>query len=130
MFIVCNTTGFITAPTLLTWSQADGSPHIFARLSPDIDTWYSGSIDDLAVVTRINGALSSSNSPAGTYKAIYGQAASPYSGSATILLIGNDPNSSGRFWDGGIAEIIIYDSALGTTDRQAVEAYLATKYGL
>lgn len=32
--------------------------------------------------------------------------------------------------DGDIAEIIIYDSSLGTTDRDAVEAYLGTKYGI
>lgn len=31
---------------------------------------------------------------------------------------------------GYIAEFILYDSALGTTDRQSVEAYLAGKYGL
>lgn len=37
---------------------------------------------------------------------------------------GGDP------YDGDIAEVIIYDSALGTTDRQAVEAYLTAKYGL
>ena len=29
-----------------------------------------------------------------------------------------------------IAEAIIYDSALGTTDRQAVEDYLGQKFGI
>lgn len=37
---------------------------------------------------------------------------------------------SGAYWDGDIAEVLVYDSALGTTDRQNVEAYLAAKYGL
>jgi hypothetical protein len=36
----------------------------------------------------------------------------------------------GEFGDGDIMEIIYYDTALGTTDRQSVEDYLATKYGL
>lgn len=33
-------------------------------------------------------------------------------------------------WKGSIAEILIYNSALGTTDRQSVETYLASKWGL
>jgi hypothetical protein len=33
-------------------------------------------------------------------------------------------------WTGQVAEIIIYDTALGTTDREAVEDYLADKWGL
>lgn len=37
---------------------------------------------------------------------------------------------NGTPWGGDMAEVIVYDSALGTTDRQTVEAYLATKYGL
>lgn len=43
-------------------------------------------------------------------------------------IIGQD--GSGSQLTGDIAEIIVYNSALGTTDRQTVEAYLATKYGL
>lgn len=35
-----------------------------------------------------------------------------------------------EFIDGYLFEMIVYNSALGTTDRQTVEAYLATKYGL
>lgn len=38
--------------------------------------------------------------------------------------------SGGEGWNGDIAEIIIYNSALGTTDRESVESYLATKWGL
>jgi hypothetical protein len=33
-------------------------------------------------------------------------------------------------WIGDIAEVVVYDSALGTTDRQSVEDYLGGKYGL
>jgi hypothetical protein len=32
--------------------------------------------------------------------------------------------------EGDIAEVIAYDSALSDSDRQAVEAYLADKWGL
>jgi len=41
-------------------------------------------------------------------------------------------NGSNKLYhlQGDIVEMLVYDSALNTTDRQAVEAYLATKYGL
>jgi hypothetical protein len=45
------------------------------------------------------------------------------------LRIGTRSTGS-QAMNGDIAEIIIYDSALGTTDRQTVENYLKTKYGL
>jgi hypothetical protein len=35
-----------------------------------------------------------------------------------------------RFWDGQIAEIIIYNKVLSTTERQAVETYLTNKWGI
>jgi hypothetical protein len=33
-----------------------------------------------------------------------------------------------QFWWGDIAEVVIYDRALTTTERQQVEAYLKAKY--
>lgn len=38
--------------------------------------------------------------------------------------------SASGFLDGDIAEIIIYDSALSDTDREAVESYLLAKWGI
>jgi hypothetical protein len=52
------------------------------------------------------------------------------------------PNSARRIWiggydgvfapkgalDGDVAEVVVYDSALSTSDRQSVEAYLTAKY--
>lgn len=48
----------------------------------------------------------------------------------TGLVIGYDLGDDGFGLNGYIAEIIGYDTALGTSNRQAVEAYLATKYAL
>ncbi|MFK7923057.1 MAG: lamin tail domain-containing protein [Bacteroidia bacterium] len=36
----------------------------------------------------------------------------------------------GRLWEGEIAEIILYDRALNTTERNEVETYLNLKYGI
>lgn len=40
------------------------------------------------------------------------------------------PGSSESYFGGEIAEMMIYDRALGDEERQAVEKYLADKYGL
>ena len=45
-------------------------------------------------------------------------------------VIGAYDISNVEFWDGDVAEILVYNSALSTTDRQNVENYLKTKYGL
>ena len=39
-------------------------------------------------------------------------------------------NGGARYWDGDIAEIIVYSSVLGSDDRALVENYLSTKWGI
>jgi hypothetical protein len=53
-------------------------------------------------------------------------------GFGTAPEFGRSFNGAATYYylDGDVAEVIVYDSALGTTDRQSVEGYLATKYGL
>lgn len=43
------------------------------------------------------------------------------------ILIGNGTKN---FWDGKIAELMLYPSSLAGTDRGQVESYLAIKYGI
>ena len=44
--------------------------------------------------------------------------------------LGADPNDSTRYYAGQMAEVLVYDHALGETERDAVENYLHMKYGL
>ncbi len=39
-------------------------------------------------------------------------------------------NGGGRYWDGDIAEIIVYSTTLDITDRAIVENYLSVKWGI
>ena len=48
----------------------------------------------------------------------------------TKYAIGLQPNSDGDYWKGYVSEVLIYTSALSSTNRLAVEAYLATKWGI
>ena len=43
--------------------------------------------------------------------------------------IGNQANPTTEYWNGYIGEVIIYNTALSTSQRQQVEAYLAWKWG-
>lgn len=48
-----------------------------------------------------------------------------------VALSGYDATgATNELSDGDLAECLIYDSALGTSDRQKIEGYLAWKYGL
>ena len=49
----------------------------------------------------------------------------------TVISIGRLSDSSpGSYWTGYIMEVAMYDSALGTTDRQSFEAYATAKWGI
>ncbi|OEJ98688.1 hypothetical protein A8C32_05685 [Flavivirga aquatica] len=44
--------------------------------------------------------------------------------------IGTDPNDINRRWDGGIAELIVYNKSITSGERDQIESYLAIKYGM
>lgn len=70
---------------------------------------------------------------AGSY-AFYKSGVADGTGTNNVTIVDSALNIGARdgaeYFNGDIGEIIIYDSALGTTDREAVESYLATKWGL
>lgn len=76
----------------------------------------------------VNGVQTINFSPLATIKCLSGTDPTP--ASKTSLNVGNNPGAAGRFWNGDVAEVIVYDTALSTTDRQRVEAYLSSKWAL
>jgi hypothetical protein len=49
---------------------------------------------------------------------------------ASSVSVGTQAGGTYGFWNGEIAEIVVFNTALSTTDRARVEAYLAAKWGI
>ena len=52
-----------------------------------------------------------------------------YSPTNPIINIGGHPNNDSKRWNGGIAEMIVYNRSLNSNERNQIESYLAIKYG-
>lgn len=76
---------------------------------------------------RVNGVATVEFAPITDTKVVTAWDTTP--ASIATLQLGKDRNNS-RYWKGYMHEIIIYDTNLSTADKQAVEAYLASKYGI
>lgn len=50
--------------------------------------------------------------------------------SSITTYIGGHPSNTLKRWDGGIAEMIVFNQALTSGERDQVESYLAIKYGM
>ena len=107
----------------------------------------SGSLQNVAGF-RNNTTLSSKSTPTydtpfqatsvfdGTNNSVYvnGSGASPINSFGPLSIskyaIGTQPNNDGDWWKGYVSEVLIYNSVLSTTNREIVESYLATKWGI
>lgn len=58
-----------------------------------------------------------------------GSSGSSWAGHTQVVWVGNTSSGGGGVFKGDIAELILCDSVLGTTDRQLGEAYLKAKWG-
>jgi len=75
--------------------------------------------------------MTNNNTSTGLIPYVNGTALNAKNGSTltfTGLQLGNFFN--GAYWNGFIAEVLIYNSVLSTTDRQKVEGYLAWKWNI
>ena len=76
---------------------------------------------------RVNGVATVEFAPITDTKVVTAWDTTP--ASIATLRLGKDRNNS-RYWKGHIHELIIYDTNLSTANKEAVEAYLASKYGI
>jgi hypothetical protein len=98
------------------WSQlaSSGSTNLTQSTWQLLEAVQSGT----SATMYVNGA----NAITGTVDAVNSQ-------SYPTNTIGADAYD-GQYWQGDITEVIIYNSALSTTNRQTVESYLTSKYGI
>jgi hypothetical protein len=100
---------------LTKWAVVPKIPYI------NSETWSNYGTTSNAIESRQDGDVAAVN---GTF-------ASDYSPTGSSLTIGNDNQwlNGGRWWNGGIPEVILYNRKLTATEYDKVETYLATKYG-
>lgn len=80
----------------------------------------SGVRTSTQITAYLNGVAGSTDTTANTLK----------NNTANTVGAGYYGNAIVDFWPGDIAEIIAFDTTLSTTNRQAVERYLGTKWGI
>ena len=103
----------------------DSADSIYYTGTGSSNAWFGGELDS----QYLNGASS-------TIALTNPSAFNLYSGtddSPNLLVgqsIGKDRNIGARYWNGDIAEIIVYEEELSDFDRQGVEVYLDEKWGL
>jgi hypothetical protein len=124
--------------TNVDYGRTDGTIALFNQGGSGwIGTWrVSGPIAYNAITTNVPFLAVSEYDGTNGYLWYNGNAGTLASSSSsgtfgiTKYGIGNQANPTIEYWNGTIAEIIIYNSALSLSQRQQVEGYLAWKWGI
>jgi autotransporter-associated beta strand protein len=118
-------------PSVFLGTASNASPNRSARLTGDLGGGTGvGTITNPAspfVFTGVSGASDASLYQNGTLFASRGfplssrNLAGPY-------VLGQQGTLNGEYWQGNIAEVLVYNRELSTVERQTVESYLEGKY--
>ena len=102
-------------------SNTSGGAYVIDN-PPSLESWTYATIiaNGTSGFVRTNGALevTTPTSPSGSANAFVG------------LSVGRYEDIAGSYWNEKIAEIIIYDRLLTTSEIEGVESYLKVKWGL
>jgi len=134
-FVVCNNGSGATFPEysgLLITENGAGNSNIFFSGEAATSNFYQASAAfPFRLKIYMNGVNTLVFSPLSTMKVVSGVGGTGVAPiSKTSLAIGNNASAGGRFWNGDICEILVYDTALSDADRGLVEGYLITKYAI
>lgn len=125
-FIICNwATDASTFPSfngLITQSTGNDNDLLFVGVAATAN-FYNGFFSNNLYM---NGLLTQNFDPLNVPKIVYGKNVIPRQ--FNNLQVGRDRQDNSRFWQGDIAEIIIYSQPLADSNRIKVEKYLMNKY--
>ncbi len=107
---------YIAHPKLILFSGAQNTSNIYTSTS----SLFGNNIE-------INNNSTSLYSPLNAYKLIFGKVATS-SVQYPSLQIAGQTSTTGRYWNGNIAEIIAFDTVLTVTEQDQVYSYLSNKY--
>ena len=96
-----------------------GNSVLSTKSTPTYDTpfYATSTFDGTNNIVYVNGVAGTTAASSGAF-------------AVTKYGVGIQPNSDGDYWRGYVSEVLIYNSALSTTNRQAVETYLSVKWGI
>ena len=117
VFHTSQTVGGISAPAMHAWRNGSSAQRVTAAYATA--AVYSVIRSGTSLVAHRNGTAMGS---AGTTSAT--------AFNFNQVTIGDSPSESDSRLNGDIAEILIYPTALSTTNRQAVQNYLGAKWGI
>ena len=103
----------------------------FASVSVTTNVPVSSWVLHGGVFDNANGTMAQFVQASANGTASLGSSGTTSNTASSAVMIGTNGNaSSTAFFDGDIAEIVFAHQALGTTDREKLEGYLAHKWGL
>lgn len=117
----------VSYPGIVSGSTAGNvGPDVVFTGQGNVATWYA---DTVTGVYHKDGVLSAAKPYPGPMNAwaVVSLSSTVFTNPLTIRL-GMDRDVAGRYWNGGLAEVIAYNRVLSDPERQQVESYLTAKW--